>query len=121
MPCTTARAGRCGAGGAIVMGLLALHVGLVSVQMPPPARCAQAADAGVRPGPAGAGHAGGQMLRLRGGKKEVKGKKIRQPRKLRQIAAVGAHARARQHPPCSPAHVCIHAPPRGPACALVCA
>ena len=95
MPCATVRAGRRGAGGAIAVALLALHVGLVSVQLPP--RCAHAAAAA----PAG-GRAGGQPLRLRGGKKEVKGKKIRQPRKLHQIAAVGAPARGAR------ARVCAH-------------
>jgi hypothetical protein len=93
-----------GAGGAIAAALLALHVGLVSVEITnPPPRCALAAVGGGCAGlvsveiAALQTNCGGRLLRLRGGKKkEVKGKKIRQPRKLQQIAAVGwARARAR--------------------------
>jgi hypothetical protein len=100
---TCAVGGR-GAGGAIAAALLALHVGLVSVEITnPPPRRALAAVGGGCAGRVSVEIAalqadcGWRLLRLRGGKKkEVKGKKIRQPRKLQQIAAVGwARARAR--------------------------
>lgn len=96
-------AGGRGAGGAIAAALLALHVGLVSVEItnPPPRRALTAVGGGCSSRvlveiAALQADCGGRLLRLRGGKKkEVKGKKIRQPRKLQQIAAVGL-ARARE-------------------------